>query len=102
MPYRYESIKKRRINESGKNHYVNVIYPDIPLSDNDQYVITTVGDRLDLLASDIYNDQTLWWVIASANLLPGDSLYPPIGIQLRIPSNIEGALIKYNQINGIR
>ena len=25
-------------------------YPNIPLSENDVYVITTIGDRLDLLA----------------------------------------------------
>jgi hypothetical protein len=34
----------------------------------------------------------LWWVIASANALPGDSIYPPIGIQLRIPIDIQSII----------
>lgn len=102
MAYRYQSINKRKINNTGIRHYVNAIYPDIPISNNDQYLYTTVGDRLDLLAYDIYKDQTLWWIIASANNLPGDSLYPPVGMQLRIPSNIQAAITRFNAINSLR
>lgn len=102
MPYRYQTIKTRKLRNTSNEYYVNVIYPDIPISNDDQYLYTTFGDRLDLLAHDIYKDQTLWWIIASANNLPGDSLFPPIGMQLRIPSNIQSAILKYNAINGIR
>ena len=37
-----------------------------------------VGDRLDVLAQDFYDDPRLWWVIAEANaevLLPADLVY---------------------------
>ena len=101
MPYRYESIKKQKASD-GTVQFVNAIYPDIPVSNNDQYLITTIGDRLDLLAFDIYKDQSLWWIIAAANGLPGDSLFPPVGMQLRIPFNIEIAITKFNRINAVR
>jgi nucleoid-associated protein YgaU len=102
MSYRYENIRKTKLSGNSTTYFVNAIYPDIPLSNNDNYVITTVGDRLDLLAFDIYKDQNLWWVIASANNLPGDSIYPPVGMQLRLPSNIESAINRFNAINGLR
>ena len=61
-------------------------YPVVPLSINDSYIITQYGDRLDNLAYQFYNDSTLWWIISIANPdLPKDSLYPPLGYQLRIP-----------------
>jgi len=61
-------------------------YPEIPLSIDDSYIVTQYGDRLDNLAAQFYNDSTLWWIISYANPdLPKDSLYPPLGYQLRIP-----------------
>ena len=75
------------------------VYPTIAPTDSDYYVITTVEDRLDLLAFDFYQDASLWWVIASANALPGDSMYPPVGVQLRIPTNIQSILNTYNRVN---
>jgi hypothetical protein len=102
MPYRYSNIEVKKTSDTGVRYIVNNIYPDIPYTDTDQYVITTIGDRLDLLAFDVYKDVSLWWIIASANNLPGDSLVPPIGMQLRIPTNIQAILNKYNSINGIR
>lgn len=86
----------------GNQYYSNNIYPDIPLSDNDDYVITTLGDRLDIIAQSVYGDQDFWWIIASANALEGDSLYPPIGMQLRIPIDIVSIVNSYKQINAIR
>lgn len=62
-------------------------YPEIPLSINDVYIITQYGDRLDSLAYQFYEDSSYWWIISSANPdLPKDSLYPPLGYQLRIPA----------------
>ena len=47
--------------------YQTVKYPEIPLSVNDTYAITTLGDRLDLLAQQFYGDSSLYWIIACAN-----------------------------------
>ena len=71
-----------------------------PLSVNDIYVITTVGDRYDLLANQYYGDSTLWWIISIANsLLPQNSIFIPEGTQLRIPTNVTPILTSYNQLN---
>jgi nucleoid-associated protein YgaU len=78
-------------------------YPNIPLSESDVYVITTVGDRLDSLANSYYNNNTLWWVIAMANNnVTKGALYPEPGTQLRIPTDINKVLDLYNQFNKAR
>ena len=81
-------------------YYKSKFYPNIPLSENDVYVITTVGDRLDSLAYTYYNDSTLWWVIAMANNnITKGALFPVPGTQLRIPTDILNVLELYNQFN---
>jgi len=102
MTDRYQSIPVTKLNVTGSLYYQTNIYPTIQPTDTDYYVITTIEDRLDLLAYDFYQDSSLWWIIASANALPGDSMYPPIGIQLRIPTNIQTVLSTYNSANNGR
>ena len=51
---RYQNIPKEKIN--GNLAYRTSRYPEVPLSENDVYVVTTVGDRLDSLAYSYYND----------------------------------------------
>lgn len=102
MNYRYQNILTAKFNDTGSTYYLNNIYPDIPFSDTDNYVITTIGDRLDLLSYDFYGDASLYWVISSANGLSGDSLYPTPGTQLRIPNDIQSILNNYKLINNIR
>lgn len=100
--YRYQNIRRTKNSQMGSEYFVNNVYPDIPVSGEDNYVITVLGDRLDLMANDFYGDTSLWWVIASANSLPGDSLYPEPGIQLRIPVNITYIINQYKNTNVIR
>jgi hypothetical protein len=95
---RYNGIEVVK-NSSGKRYYANNIYPDIPPAEDDIYVITTAGDRLDILANSYYGDVSLYWIIASANNLPGDSLVPPLGQQLRIPVDVEGIVNDYLETN---
>ena len=99
---RYQNITLTKYNSTGSQYYLNNIYPDLVITEDDNYVITTLGDRLDLLANNFYGDPSLWWIISSANSLPGDSLYPPIGIQLRIPTDVRSILESYKVINIIR
>lgn len=99
MPSRYQTIPVTKVGATGSIYYQTNIYPEIEPTDGDYYIITTVNDRLDLLAYDFYQDSNLWWVIASANALPGDSMYPPIGIQLRIPTDLQKVLSSYNLVN---
>ena len=102
MNYRYQPIRTKQVDAIGKKYYENNIYPEIPPIEGDNYIITVLGDRLDLLAQDFYGDVSYWWVIATANALPGDSIFPPIGMQLRIPSNLQAAINSYKQINTSR
>lgn len=102
MNYRYQSIQVKKNSQRGSEFYSNNIYPDIPLSNDDNYIIAVLGDRLDLVALDFYGDTSFWWVIASANALSGDSLYIEPGMQLRIPSDLSAVLNDYKLVNTTR
>ena len=99
---RYQNIQTENYSATGSIYYTNNIYPDITITENDNYVIAILGDRFDLLANNFYRDPTLWWVIPSANGLSSDSLYPEPGIQLRIPTDLRSILDSYKTINIIR
>ena len=85
----------------GIRYYRGVKYPEIALSPDDIYVYAEEGDRFDILSNNYYSDSSLWWIISSANpSLPQDSYYLPLGIQIRIPSNIGAIQSAYNKLNG--
>ena len=92
--------KKDKDNKS-TTYYKNVKYPTIELSQQDVYITAGVNQRLDLLAKKFYNDVELWWVIniANPNLVPRDSIYIPIGAQVRIPNNIQSIKLNFNELN---
>jgi phage tail protein X len=97
---RYQNIQLEKNISTKVSCYRDSKYPTVPLSVNDIYVITTVGDRYDLLANQYYGDSTLWWIISIANsLLPQNSIFIPEGTQLRIPTDITSILTSYNQLN---
>jgi hypothetical protein len=88
---------------NGTPYYKGKSYPNIPLSVNDVYVITTIGDRLDYMAYLYYRDSELWWVISAANNnATKGSLFPAPGTQLRIPLDINNVLNQFNQFNKAR
>jgi hypothetical protein len=85
---------------SGKPYYRGKFYPTVPISENDIYIITTAGDRLDALAYTYYKNAELWWIIAMTNNnITKGSLFPQPGTQLRIPSNISNILNQIELIN---
>ena len=90
------------ISEEGRRYRINSIYPTIPATANDTYIITTGGDRYDTLALQFYKDSKLWWIIAAANNSKKDSLAVEPGIQLRIPANPSAAVSEYNRVNKVR
>ena len=96
---RYTNIKKRK-NTQGTQFYRTVRYPEVKLSDQDLYVITSQGDRYDVLANQYYKDPSLWWAISIANYgTDQSSYYPPVGIQIRIPANITGIISNFEKAN---
>jgi len=96
---RYRDISINR-DPSGKRKYLTTKYPEIPRGENDTYVISTEGDKFDILALRYYSDSSLWWVISIANPELGfGSLYITPGKQVRIPSNLSQILNSYEQLN---
>jgi len=87
----------------GKPYYKGKQYPNIPLSEDDVYIITTIGDRLDSLAYSYYRNVNYWWVISVANNnVTKGSMFPIPGTQLRIPTNLSSVLSLFNQFNQAR
>ena len=77
---------------SNVKSFSTTVYGNIPRADNDIYVITQMGDRLDHLAHQFYGDVSLWWYIAKANNLKFMTL--PTGTSLRIPGSTQYAIGK--------
>ena len=90
--YRNNEVKK---NDRGRRVYRTRIPKDIPVRDNDIYVVTQTGDRLDSLAAQYYNDSRLWWIIAAANNIHDALLGLPEGTTLRIPQDFLNILSNY-------
>jgi hypothetical protein len=86
MVSRYKNNETKKLND-GRNVYRSRIYPEIPLSDNDIYVASETGDRLDTLAYQYYENSSLWWIIASANNIHNAPFGLKDGTILRIPKN---------------
>ena len=103
---RYSNIQQvKNTNENvgtlGSVYYKTNSYPEISLSENDIYVVTEFGDRLDLLANQFYGDVTLYWIIASANpdKVNFGSVFVTEGTQLRIPTDVSEIVDNYNRLN---
>lgn len=84
---------------SGKRVLKSTIYPSIPRKEDDLYIETNPGDRLDLLAKTFYGDVGYYWIIAQANGLGKGSLHVPPGLQLRIPQTISELLVDFTNLN---
>ncbi len=90
------------IKENNKPRYYNHIqYPPIPLSVDDLYITTTIGDRLDLLADQFYRDTEFWWVIAMANMdnVNRASFVLKPGLEIRIPTNPRLIMKNFEKLN---
>ena len=99
MPFRSE-FAKLRITQ-GRKHYRYYKYPEVPISLDDLYITTSVGDRFDTLANYFYKDVDLWWIIAIANpdIVRRDSFHIKPGIEIRIPHDINNIIEDYQNIN---
>ena len=95
---RYPSTLIRK-ETSGPRYFGSTKYPPIAFTIEDFYIISMQGDRLDNLAAQFYGDPTLYWILQQANSLNRDSLYPPIGVQIRVPQNLARILDEFNALN---
>ena len=81
---RYRTIPFRRVDE--KRVTSTSIYPEVAASEEDYYIISTIGDRFDILSQQFYGSSEYWWILGSANPnVRRDTLFITPGIQLRVP-----------------
>ena len=106
MSERLPIINRRNTSKSdqryrGKSYYSQIIYPNVPPSDLDTYVVTRTGDRLERISYEAYGDIDLWWLIAVANpeIIKRDSLMLKPGLSIRIPYDTEAAIREYERLN---
>ena len=89
--------------DNKRRYYDSLIDPVIEKRIDDIYVITSIGERLDLLAWKYYQDPELWWIISAANPeLRKDSLYLEVGSQVRIPVDYQNVLDIFEDRNTTR
>jgi hypothetical protein len=92
---RYENSERKKTAD-GRTVFRPIIYPNIPFRNDDVYVATESGDRLDTLANTFYGDSSLWWIIASANNIHNAVFALEDGTILRIPQNYIEIVNKFN------
>tara|TARA_R110002012_G_scaffold309988_1_gene517422 strand:- start:208 stop:531 length:324 start_codon:yes stop_codon:yes gene_type:complete len=103
---RYETIQEIKnenpyVGTIGDKYYDTVYYPEVGASEEDIYVETEFGDRLDALAYQFYGDVTLWWIISirNPNKVNFGSIYLSPGSQIAIPQNISDIVDEYRNLN---
>ena len=96
MASRYDKNKVKKIDD-GRNVYRTKLYPNIPLKDDDIYIATQTGDRLDTIAYQFYGDQSLWWIVATANNIHNPSFSVTDGTILRLPKDYISLINKFNK-----
>ena len=98
MAKRYEYTRIGR-NKSGDEVYKTTMYPTIKRKNDDLFIRSKVGDRLDTLAHKYYKNASLWWIIAQANQIGKGTLVIKPGLQLRIPTDISDVMNELEKLN---
>lgn len=87
-------------NDVGVPYYKAKQFPNIPPVESDLYIVTVIGDRLDLLSYTYYKNASFWWVIAAVNNnITKGSMFPEPGIQLRIPVDLNRVFTIFDKEN---
>ena len=101
MASRYNNIPT--LVENGTQYRSSTVYKAPLESTEDYYVISSIGDRFDILAQEYYRDSKLWYIIASANpTVRRDTLSIEPGVQIRIPLPLSRVLAELNAENSNR
>ena len=95
---RYDTTTTKNDTRKKFRAYRPTIYPAIPIRDSDIFITTVVGERLENIAYQYYNDGSLWWIIAKANGIAGKAVIPT-ATKLRVPSNVTDIITNFKKIN---
>jgi len=93
---RYSNNETQKLKD-GREVYKTKIYPNIPLKDNDIYIVTQTGDRLDTLANQFYGNSSLHWIILAANNIHDAPFAFEDGTILRIPKDYLEIVNNFNK-----
>ena len=96
--YKFQPIRKDKDTEV--QFLSRTKYPVIEEQDTDVKIIEKYGDNLTKLAFDYYGDVDLYWIIARRNKFT-NTIYPVIGQELYIPTDISEAISELNKLNRI-
>ena len=104
--YLYNNKKKLTNVHDNNAHYNqtgydSTLFPKVARKRGDTVIIAKSTDRLDIFAHRFYKDRTLWWVIALANDLPGDSFFITPGKQIFIPKDIQSVISDLRKHNSL-
>lgn len=99
MRYSDIKIKTGHVGHRSRQVITSVIYPPIPTDASDIYLLTTAGDRMDVLSKKYYGSVGYWWVIAEANAVGKGSMVLHQDVYLRIPTNLTKIINDYNKLN---
>ena len=81
------TIVNRNIKTDGnKKYYASSVFFNITEDSTDIYLKVTEGTRLDTISQKIYNDASLWWLIAATNNLDLSDYCMSDEKVIRIPS----------------
>lgn len=94
MASRYRNNETKKLAD-GRTVYKSRVYPNIPKSNQDIYIVTQAGDRLDTIANQFYNDSTFWWIIATANNIHDAPFGLSDGTILRIPQDYQRIISEF-------
>jgi len=102
--YLYNNKKRLENVHVNSQHYNQIgldstIFPKIIRKPSDTVIVAKSTDRLDLYAHRFYKNRTLWWIIALANNLPGDSFFIEPGTQIFIPRDIANITNRMRKLN---
>ena len=81
---RYENNETQKLSD-GRVVYRTRLYPNIPKTDKDIYIVTQTGDRLDTLPNQFYEIHLCGGLLAANNI--HDVLLVEDGTTLRVPEN---------------
>ena len=96
---RYVVAKTIKLRDETVPKHATSFNPQINRRNDDLFIRTVAGDRLDNLAHEFYKDVSLWWIIATANQLGKGTFAVPPGTKLRIPLNVSEIIDEYRSFN---
>jgi hypothetical protein len=95
--YSSQQIKLR----NGVRVFTTTRYPRIPHRLSDVFILTSEGDRLDIISFQFYGRSDYWWIVAIANNLGRGTLIVTGDQQIRVPIDIDEILQEFNRLNNV-